>query len=172
MNPVTRFLDTLVVRWALTYMVASAVVLGLAWTFQYGFDYIPCELCYYQRYPYMLAFVVAGIAFIARRRPDFATRRAAKGFLIILVFLMVLDALMAAFHVGVEKGLWEGPSACSAPITKGMTAEQLRQAILEAPVVTCADPAWTLFGLSMAGYNFLIAIALAAFGIYAFRRIS
>ena len=85
-------LNLCVARWALFYLGASILILGTAYVFQYGFGYQPCELCYFQRYPYMIAIPVAAIAFLTRRRTDIGTKRAARGFLIILVFLMFLNS--------------------------------------------------------------------------------
>jgi disulfide bond formation protein DsbB len=48
-----------------------------------------------------------------------------------------------------------------------MTIEELRRQLEATPVVRCDEPAWTLFGISMAGYNVLISLALAAFSLTA-----
>jgi disulfide bond formation protein DsbB len=75
----------------------------------------------------------------------------------------VATAGIALFHVGVEQKWWEGTSACVGQFAPGMSAEELQQAIQDAPIVRCDVPAWEMFGISMAGYNLLYALALAAF---------
>jgi disulfide bond formation protein DsbB len=42
--------------------------------------------------------------------------------------------------------------------------------LLAQPVVRCDEVAWSLFGLSMAGYNFLMSLALAGFAFAAAGR--
>ena len=42
------------------------------------------------------------------------------------------------------------------------TVEELRAALLQQPVVRCDEIAWSLFGISMAGWNFLLSLGLAA----------
>jgi disulfide bond formation protein DsbB len=48
--------------------------------------------------------------------------------------------------------------------------EELRQRLTVAPVVRCDEPAWTLFGISLAGYNVVASAALAAYALYAARK--
>jgi disulfide bond formation protein DsbB len=172
MTGVRTLLDTLTAHWALTFVAASLGLLGAAWTFQYGFGYVPCELCLTQRYPYMLIAALGAVAYFTRRHPNLGARRAARGFIILITLLFFLDAVIALYHVGVEQAWWQGPTACTVPFSGAMTYEEMREAILTAAPVRCDVPAWTLFGISMAGYNGLAALALAAFGLYAFRRTS
>ncbi|HXV73608.1 MAG TPA: disulfide bond formation protein B, partial [Sphingomonadales bacterium] len=92
MNQVRTLLDRLTSHWALVYIVAPLAILSAAWTFQYGFGYPPCELCFYQRYPYMVVAALGVVAYFTRRHPGLGTRRAARGFLVLITFLMFLDA--------------------------------------------------------------------------------
>ena len=157
-------------HWALFFLVAASVTLGTALVFQHGFDYAPCELCYYQRYPYMLVIGLSAIAFITRNRNDIGLKRAARGFLIMIIGLLFLDAVIAFFHAGVEFKWWEGLSSCTASFDAGASSEELLNSIMNANAVRCDEPQWTLLGISMAGYNFLIALGLAIFGVYTYQR--
>ena len=42
-----------------------------------------------------------------------------------------------------------------------MTIDELREHLLQAPIVRCDEVAWSLFSISMAGYNVLTSLALA-----------
>lgn len=165
-----KLIDILVAHWALFFLVAAAVILGAAYISQYGFGYAPCELCWYQRYPYMLVIVIAAIAFITRNRHDIELKRAARGFLIIITLLLFLDAAVAFFHVGVEQLWWKGLSSCSVSFSDGASNDDILETILNANAVRCDEVQWSLFGISMAGYNFLIALGLAIFGVYTYNR--
>ena len=163
-------IDLFVARWALFYLGASILILGTAYIFQHGFGYQPCELCYLQRYPYMIAIPVALVAFLTRNRTDIGTKRAARGFLIILIFLMFLDAFIAGHHIGVEMGYWQAYTSCVGPeIDPNVTVEDFINS-LSAVSIPCDQPQWTLFGISMAGYNFMLALGLGLFGVYTYRR--
>jgi disulfide bond formation protein DsbB len=83
---------------------------------------------------------------------------------------LLVVAGIALFHVGVEHKWWEGSTACVGTSTAGATTEQLTEAILNAPLVRCDVPAWEMFGISMAGYNLLYALVLAALTFLGVRR--
>lgn len=165
-----KLIDVLVAHWALFFLGSAAVILGAAFLSQYGFGYAPCELCWYQRYPYMLVIAIAAIAFVTRNRQDIALKRAARGFLILIILLLFLGAAIAFFHVGVEQQWWEGLSSCTASFGAGATNDDILETILNANSVRCDEVQWSLFGISMAGYNFLIALGLAIFGVYTYNR--
>ena len=69
---------------------------------------------------------------------------------------------IAIFHVGVEQGWWQGTAACTGASTAGMTTEELTQAIMNAPVTRCDEPAFVFLGISMAGYDAIYAALLLA----------
>lgn len=136
----------------------ALIALCIAWLAQYGFGLAPCELCYWQRYGYWAAIALGVVAIL---QPARSARRRVALWLLALAF--VATAGIALFHVGVEQKWWQGTSACVGQITQGMSAEELEQAIMNAPVVRCDEPAWTMFGISMAGYGLIYALILAAF---------
>lgn len=155
------------------YIVAACVIsLGLlvgAWIFQYGFGYAPCQMCYWQRYAHMAVIAASlGLLFISRMA-GLSPRIGA----LILVVLLLGSAGLGAFHAGVEMGLWDGPQSCSGggqtiTIDPNDPLAALDQRI-KAP--SCDDVAWSLFGISMAGWNALISVMAALFvGWLGFRK--
>jgi disulfide bond formation protein DsbB len=137
--------------------LGSAAVLGAALAFQHLGGLAPCVLCYWQRYPYWAAIpLAAAAAFLVPR-----DRRTGAVLLGLSAVALAVTAAIAAFHVGVELKWWEGTAACGGTQGPAGSLEELRARLLAAPVVRCDEPAWTLFGVSMAGYNFLAATALA-----------
>lgn len=155
---------------ALVIIAAACAALGGAVLFQYVGGLAPCVLCVYQRYPYGAAALLGLAALLLKERQ-------ARGMaLAFAAFAFVVDAGIAAFHVGVERHWWEGTAACTGSLVSGAAGslDALRQQILNAPVARCDRIPWALFGLSLADYNLLIALALAAFSARAagatFRR--
>ena len=136
----------------------ALAALCIAWIAQYGFGLAPCELCYWQRYGYWAAIALGIVAIL---QPARTARRSFALWLLTLAFLAT--AGIALFHVGVEQKWWQGLATCTGQITSGMTPEELQQAIQNAPIVRCDEPAWTMFGISMAGYNLLYALMLTIF---------
>lgn len=141
-------------------LFANAMVLLGA----YGFEFIgrlaPCQLCYYQRIPYFLAIILSGAAWL---RPG-----QAKPLFALLMLCYLAGSGLGAYHAGVEWKLWAGPASCSAMGGGNLTVEQLMAQILAAPVVRCDEIPWSLFGISLAGYNALISAGLLALSAYAF----
>jgi len=157
-------------RWGLFYMAATAGLLGAAYFFQYTLDHQPCELCLLQRYPYMIIFVVAAIAYFTRHRDDVGLKRSAQGFLIIIIMLLALEVYLAGHHIGVEQGLWTAFTSCAAPVfDPNLSDEELLRSLMENPVIAC-DQRRTILGISYAEYNVVIATILTAFGIYTYNR--
>ena len=148
-------------------LAASIATLGAAFAFQYLGGLDPCVLCLYQRYPYGVtgALGLAGVAHAAAGRP-----RAVPWLLGLCAVTFLAGAGIAGFHVGVEQHWWVGTASCTGAGGEARTLEELREQILAAPVVRCDKVAWSLFGVSMAGYNFLASLALAGFSLLAVRR--
>ncbi|MEZ5668199.1 MAG: disulfide bond formation protein B [Alphaproteobacteria bacterium] len=148
-------------------LVSAGMLLG-ALGFQYLGELPPCPLCHLQRYPYIatLALGLAGLAVAGRLRAALVLL-SAIGF--------AVTGGIGAYHAGVEYGWWAGPDSCTG--TAGLDAtsiEDLRAALEGAPVVRCDDVAWSLAGISMAGYNTLIAAGMTLFcavaGLLLWRR--
>jgi disulfide bond formation protein DsbB len=146
----------------LAVILAAAAMLGGAYFFQYVMGLQPCQLCYYQRYAHMAAAALAlpGLALA----PWIFTALGGLGF--------VASAGLGAFHVGVEQKWWEGLPGCSAPtLDPNATLEQLRDQLMNTSFVPCDEVAWSLFGVSMAGWNALISILLAVAALAAARHL-
>ena len=126
-------------------LAVPALLLGGAYLSEYGFGLVPCEMCWWQRYAH---FAALGIALVS-------TVAAPKRVWVALAGLAILVAgLIGGFHAGVEYGWWEGLTACSTPSLGG--GDPL-EAIMNAPLVRCDEVQWSLFGISLAGWNFLIS---------------
>jgi disulfide bond formation protein DsbB len=142
-------------------LLVSAATVGGAFAFQYLGGYAPCILCWWQRYAH---FAVVGFAILALL-PVGPTLRS----------LLLLGAAAAAltgtgiavFHVGVEQHWWQGTAECGSTLGAASSLDEMRKMLLAQPVVRCDEIAWSLFGISMAGYNALISLGLAVFGLIA-----
>lgn len=143
---------------SLARLIAILVPNSLLWG-AIGFQYLgglhPCEMCYWQRWPHLAAILLALGAIGARRQPVLSAT------LTVLAALAILTSgLIGGFHAGVEYGWWEGVTRCATDFSQG-SGQSALDAIMAAPLVRCDVAAWRLFGISMAGYNFLISAASA-----------
>jgi disulfide bond formation protein DsbB len=141
----------------LVVLLFSIATLGIALIAQYGFGLRPCALCIWQRWPYAATILLSALAVILLKG---GTRTAAL-LLALCCGAFLIGAGIAGFHVGVEQHWWSGTAAC-AGAAGGNSLEALRAQIVGAPVVRCDEAAWSLFGISMAGWNLLASLAYAA----------
>lgn len=164
-----NILNFWVQRWALFFLFAAAAILGAALFFQYVLGYQPCELCLYQRYPYLIIMVFAILAYLLRHREDIQSKRAARGFLVIILLLLIFEAFLAGHHIGVERGAWEAFTSCAgAGIDPNASTDEIFNQLAETTVLCDERP--TFLGISFAEYNIVLSTLLAAFGIYIFKK--
>lgn len=141
--------------------LGSAAILGGAFAFQYIGGLAPCQLCLYQRWPHAAAILIGVLALATGWR----------GLAWVGALAALATAAIGVFHVGVEQLWWEGLATCTAGSISGIsTADLLDPTKDVAAVVRCDEIAWSLFGISMAGWNVILSLGLAATWIMAARR--
>ena len=129
-------------------LAVPALLLGGAYLSQYGFGLYPCEMCWWQRWPHFAAVALALLAYVAPPQRLWTA---------IAAVAILASGAIGLFHAGVEYGWWQGVTSC-AVVTGGGSGNALDD-IMNTPLVRCDEPAWTLFGISLAGFNFLISTA-------------
>lgn len=127
-----------------------ALLLAGAYVSQYGFGLYPCEMCWWQRWPHFAAVALALLSFVARPKPLW----------IGLAALAILcSGLIGVYHAGIEYGWWQGLTTCTNPIDS--SGGDALAAIMDAPLIRCDAPQWTLAGISLAGFNAIISVLSA-----------
>lgn len=130
-------------------LAVPALLLGGAYVAEYGFGLYPCEMCWWQRYPHFAALALAGLAFVAAP---------ARLWTALAALAVLVSAAIGLFHAGVEYGWWQGITSCARIVPSDPGASPL-EAIMNTPMISCDEPQWTLLGISLAGFNFLIGAA-------------
>jgi disulfide bond formation protein DsbB len=129
--------------------LASALILLAVLALQFLGGLPPCRLCVWQRWPWL---GVAALGLIGWRwRPRVMLALAAPALLI--------GAGLGAYHLGVEQGWWALPAGCAAG-ADAQSVEDLKRLLAEAPPA-CDQVSFT-FGLSLAGWNVVASLLLAA----------
>ena len=144
---------------AIAVAVGGAAALLGAWFFQYVVGLPPCPLCLEQRIPYYIAVPLA--AMVALGASVGSARKVLAAGLFFIAAVMVWNAYLGVYHSGVEWKWWAGPTDCSGALTDLGSAGGLLKNLQTSRVVRCDEAAWRFLGLSLAGYNALIALALA-----------
>lgn len=133
-------------------LALSGGLLGGAYVSEYVFGLYPCEMCWWQRWPH---FAALGFALLASIVPP-------PRFWVALAAVSIFaSGIIGGFHAGVEYDWWEGITGCA-------VIDPNRNVLIpgEAPLVRCDEAPWSLFGISLAGYNFLFS-CLGALAILA-----
>jgi disulfide bond formation protein DsbB len=161
-GPVARFLGSPRLVGLALAVVSAAMLLG-AFYFQYVEDLQPCPLCIAQRWAHAGSLVV-GLLLAA----GIGGRRFRRPWLAALTLAFLTGAGIAAYHVGVEQQLFE--SAFCGAGDAADTIEALKAELMATDVARCDEIPWSLAGISMAGYNALISLAMAAVALCALIR--
>jgi disulfide bond formation protein DsbB len=131
-------------------------LLGGAYAFQYLGGLNPCEMCWWQRYALMVALALALLGWAAGR---------SRALLLLAALAMLANAGIGVFHAGVEQHWWQGITACAATATGGNNADIMGQ-ILAQPLIRCDAIPWSLFGISMAGWNAIISGCIGGLALW------
>jgi disulfide bond formation protein DsbB len=140
-------------------LIGAATLVG-AWYFQYVVKLPPCPLCLEERLPYHIVIplsLLVAIAALVR-----APRALVTVGLLAVAVAMLCGAALGAYHAGVEWHWWLGPTDCSGPVTDFTTKGPLLDQLQSIRVVRCDEAAWRFLGISLAGYNVLVSLLLAA----------
>jgi disulfide bond formation protein DsbB len=137
-------------RACLLLALASAALLLAALALQYLGGLPPCRLCIWQRWPYV-ALIALGLV---------GWRWQPRALLGVATLVLLGGAGLAAYHVGIEQGWWALPAGCVAA-AGAQSIEELKRQLAEAPPA-CDQVSFTLLGLTLAGWNIVASLLLAA----------
>ena len=138
--------------------MSAALLIG-AFLFEHVGGMAPCSLCIWQRWAHAAVIVASMIGLLI------LPSRAA---LLLPAAAALASFGIAGYHAGVEWQLWAGPAGCTANLGTGLGAADLVDQLLATPVVRCYDVPWSLFGLSMAGWNALFSLDISAVALLSF----
>jgi disulfide bond formation protein DsbB len=153
----------------ITTAAAAIAVIGLATIlgalfFEHVLGYRPCPLCLEQRIAYYVAIPLAAMVMLGVSVGS--SRKVMTLAFVAISVAMLWNAGLGAYHSGVELQWWEGPRDCAGPVTNFGPAGSLMETIQNTRVIRCDEAAWRFLGLSLAGYNVLISLALAAIALW------
>jgi disulfide bond formation protein DsbB len=128
----------------LAFAIPAMLMAGALVSEAFGGLY-PCEMCHWQRWPHEAAIALSLLAFFMK--PP------ARAALVLLAALaIIVSGAIGVFHAGVEYGWWQGLTTCSSSGSGSL------EDIMAAPMIRCDVAQWTLFGVSLAGFNALFSI--------------
>ena len=134
----------------IAFIGSLSLLLG-AYAFEFLGNLKPCKMCLWQRWPHIVAILIGTLIIYTK-----------STLLMRIVGLMLLvGALIAFYHAGVELKLWEGPSTCTSGSINNLSSTELMNKILQAPIIRCDEVQWSFAGLSMATWNGIFSLILS-----------
>ncbi len=144
---------------AVLVALGAALTVGGALVFEHGFGYVPCKLCLTERVPYYTAIPLALLAAIV-------PGRIARVLLGLIALVLFYGAGLGVYHAGEEWGFWPGPTDCGGGSGAGPAeVGDFLKSLETTRVVDCSTAAWRFIGLSLAGWNAVIAAGLAILAV-------
>lgn len=141
---------------ALAFFLGLAAILGALGS-QFIGGLVPCELCLEQRLAYYWGLPVLALILVLWNRIPLQVWYIAMA---IATAIFIWGTYMGAFHAGVEWGFWPGPTACTGLGNPDLNFGDLGGEI-EA-VIPCDQVQFRFLGISLAGYNALVSLAIVA----------
>ncbi len=143
-------------RSALFLVVGAVGTLAAALYFQFVLGYVPCKLCLEERIPYYAAIPLGILALVLPERLSrLALGLAALG--------LLYGAGLSVYHAGAEWALWAGPTDCGGGTGAApATVTDFRATLETTRVADCSTAAWRFLGVSLAGWNAVVAFVLAS----------
>ena len=151
---------------AIIAVVGALTICGF-YFFQYVMLLAPCPLCLEQRYAFYVCVPLALLLWLGANHGA-SSKVLIAGFLVIAVF-MLWNTGLSAYHAGVEWKFWPGPNDCSGPIDKFGSVRDLLNQLQRISLVRCDEVTWSFLGLSLAGWDVLVSLSLAAVAAWGVR---
>ena len=123
-----------------------------AYFIEYILGHQPCNLCLFERIPYLFAIILTLLSF--------KLKHFQKIFIILLIVVFFVATLLSLYHLGIEQGFIQESLVCnlqgdSTVLSKEEILKQLQQ-----KSVNCKDVTFKIFGLSLTTFNVLISFLL------------
>lgn len=147
--------------WPLLMLAASGAMLAIAVFYFQGYMGLqPCPLCLQQRYWHWAVIGVSALALVATRvQPKWTS------WAIVVIGLALLgSAAMGAYHVAVEQKWIVAQCDLGAAVDASQLSLDNLGDNLRPP--RCDEIVWSLWGVSMAGWNAIISLLLALASFY------
>ena len=140
-------------NWSIIILTIAVITILTALTAEYIYNILPCKMCMYQRFSYYGLIVLSIIYILIKKQKNIS-------YLLFVEIFLVLGLFFSLWHVGIEKNFIEGPSGCTNSLKNIGNVGDLKEYILNKPIVSCNEINWTFLGVSFAIYNSLLQLLI------------
>ena len=134
-------------------LIFSTLSILFAFYVEYILGHKPCNLCLFQRLPYILIIFLIVLLLIFRNFER-----------LIFLFLSIIflsGALLAFYHFGIEQGIFSESFVCKGDETDGTLNKEEILKQLKIRQISCKDVTFTILGVSLATINTFVSTILA-----------
>ena len=147
-----KFIKNLSTKKTFLYLLIYSILsLSFALFLEYVLNYKPCQLCLYQRIPYLLILIFSFVGFFFPKN---------LYWLYTIMIFFISSTIISGYHSGIEFGLLNESSSCAANSIESLDKTKLLESLSNS-MPNCKNIEFKLFGLSLATINFLISFALS-----------
>ena len=136
----------------------SLLAIFFALYIEYILGYKPCKLCLYQRIPYIIAIFISFIGYNYFKNLKI---------LILIIIIFSISALFSGYHYGIENNIFSEFSGCTTNSLEIINKAELLKS-LNNNVLSCKDVNFKIFGISLAGINFLFSLLIVIYSLRIF----
>jgi len=141
-------------KYLIFILLIVLAVLASAFIIEYVLDFKPCNLCIYQRIPYIISiFLITRMLFFEKNK---------KIILLILALIFFISAFLAFYHFGIEKGFFSESIVCkNKDVADALSKEKILEQ-LENSKISCKKINFRILGFSLATINLILSLILSA----------
>ena len=134
-------------------LIFSILSLSAAYFIQYVLGHKPCNLCLIERIPYLVSIIIISLTF--------AINKFKKIIFLTVGLFFIFGAMISFYHYGIEQGFFSESLICT--LGNGTTATSTQDLLkqLEKNTISCKNVTFEVFGISLAGINFIISLTVA-----------
>jgi len=132
--------------------LVSVIALISAFIIEYILGHQPCNLCIFERIPYLLAIII--ILF------NYQFNQFEKFFVLLLLTVFLIGAILSLYHLGIEQGFIQESLVCDLKNGSNLLSKEEILKQLQEKNVSCKDVTFKIFGLSLTSYNILISLLI------------
>ena len=141
----------------------SIFALVSAYFIQYVLGHQPCNLCLFERIPYLSSIIIILSCFYFKKFEKIS--------LILLSLIFFFATILSFYHFGIEQGFIKESLVCDLNNPGNeLSRETLLNQLKEMPI-SCKNVTFKIFGLSLATFNVFISIILSAITIKNFFKL-
>ena len=133
--------------------LVSILALASAFFIEYILGHQPCNLCIFERIPYLLAIIIILL--------NFKFNQFEKFFILLLTIVFLFGAILSLYHLGIEQGFVQESLVCDIKSGSNLLSKEEILKQLQEKNVSCKDVTFKIFGLSLTSYNILISLLIS-----------